>query len=164
MKTLSTSSPRRCVFMDRDGVINENARPGEYIRTWDEFKFIPSALDWIRLFNALDYLVIVVTNQRGVALGQMTVSDLNLIHENMCGRIADLGGRIDDIFACPHAAGACDCRKPRPGLVIEAARKWNISVPDSVMIGDSSSDEALAVSCGLRFIPVRDGRIVPDLK
>jgi D-glycero-D-manno-heptose 1,7-bisphosphate phosphatase len=149
--------------MDRDGVINENARPGEYIRTWEEFKLIPAAVDWIRLFNSLDLLVIVITNQRGVALGQMTADELGRIHENMCKTLIGLGARIDDVLSCPHALETCDCRKPKPGLVLEAVRKWNISIDDSVMIGDSPVDEELAVCCGLRFVPASHGRLVSNV-
>jgi hypothetical protein len=74
---------RRCVFLDRDGVINFKPAQGEYIRTWREFRLISSVVDWIRLFNALDLLVIVVTNQRGVALGYVDPGELARIHDNM---------------------------------------------------------------------------------
>jgi D-glycero-D-manno-heptose 1,7-bisphosphate phosphatase len=154
---------RRCVFMDRDGVINRKPPPGEYIRTWKEFTFIPAAVDWIRLFNALDLLVIVVTNQRGVALGRVAHAELQRIHDRMRAHLGEAGARIDDIFTCPHEKDTCECRKPKPGLVLDAARKWNISISDSLMIGDSASDRALAISCGLRFVPVAEGQIIDDL-
>ena len=154
---------RRCVFMDRDGVINQKAKPGEYIRTWEEFKLIPAAVDWIRLFNALDLLVIVITNQRGVALGQMTIEELGLIHENMRKTLMGMGAHIDDVFSCPHAIGTCNCRKPKPGLALEAVRKWNISIADSIMIGDSPADREFAITCGLRFIPVSQGHVASNL-
>ncbi|MEO8593020.1 MAG: HAD family hydrolase [Candidatus Solibacter sp.] len=150
---------RRCVFLDRDGVINVKAKPSEYIRTWEEFHFLPGIVDWIRLFNLLDLLVIVVTNQRGVARGLMTADDVAEIHRRMTGQIAAQGGRIDDIFCCPHEEGACSCRKPRPGMVLEACDRWNIDLSGSLLIGDSDSDEQLALACGLRFVRVRDGRI-----
>jgi D-glycero-D-manno-heptose 1,7-bisphosphate phosphatase len=149
--------------MDRDGVINENAEPGQYIRRWEDFKLIPATVEWIRLFNALDLLVIVVTNQRGVALGHLTANELGQIHENMCKTLASQGAHIDDVFSCPHAKGACDCRKPQPGLVLRAAAKWNIALGESLMIGDSVCDQELAHSCGLRFLRVSSGRIVRDL-
>src|SRR6476469_765220 len=74
---------RRCVFLDRDGVINVAPPPGEYVRRWEEFRFLPGVADWIRLFNALDLLVIVVTNQQGVAKGLVRPEDLTTIHRNM---------------------------------------------------------------------------------
>jgi D-glycero-D-manno-heptose 1,7-bisphosphate phosphatase len=155
---------RRCVFLDRDGVINYKAKPGEYVRTWEEFRLIPAVVDWIRLFNALDLLVIVVTNQRGVALGLVAPEELGRIHENMRDQLLALGARIDDVFCCPHAEGVCECRKPRPGLVLEAARKWDIDLARSITIGDSVTDRELAQQCGMRFIAVADGRVVDSLQ
>jgi D-glycero-D-manno-heptose 1,7-bisphosphate phosphatase len=143
---------RPCLFLDRDGVINEPARRGEYINTWDEFRFLPNVADWIRLFNALDYLVIVVTNQRGVALGHTKPEDLEEIHRKMVASLAEVGARIDDIFCCPHDYEACDCRKPRPGLVKQACRKWKIDLKRSLLVGDTELDEEFARNCGLRFV------------
>jgi D-glycero-D-manno-heptose 1,7-bisphosphate phosphatase len=151
---------RRCVFLDRDGVINYNPPIGEYVRTWEEFRLIPNIVDWIRLFNSLDLLVIVVTNQRGVALGLVATEELARIHENMRDQLLRFGARIDDVFSCPHDKDVCDCRKPRPGLVLEAARKWDIDLARSLMIGDSPSDQELARRCGMQFVAVSDGRIV----
>jgi D-glycero-D-manno-heptose 1,7-bisphosphate phosphatase len=151
---------RRCVFLDRDGVINVKALEGEYIQNWSEFQFLPNIADWIRLFNALDFLVIVVTNQRGVALGRMSLDDVAGIHRRMIRELADQGAKIDDVFVCPHEAGVCQCRKPKPGLVEQARDKWDIEVAASLMIGDSDSDEQLAAACGMRFLRARDGRLV----
>jgi histidinol-phosphate phosphatase family protein len=151
---------RRCVFLDRDGVVNYKPKAGEYVRSWEEFQLIPAVADWIRLFNALDLLVIVVTNQRGVALGLMTPEELTRIHKNMQDRLLDLDARIDDVYCCPHDEGVCDCRKPRPGLVLEAARKWGVDLGQSILIGDSLSDQELAQRCGMRFVAVAEGRVV----
>jgi histidinol-phosphate phosphatase family protein len=150
---------RRCVFLDRDGVINVKAAAGDYIRSWEQFKILPAVVDWIRLFNALDLLVIVVTNQRGVAKGLMTAADLDEIHQRMCSALAERGARVDDVFSCIHAEGACDCRKPRAGLVVAAARKWDVDLSHSILIGDSNSDRELADACGMRFIGVHGGTI-----
>ena len=152
-------SGRACVFLDRDGVINVKAPDGEYVRTWTDFHFLPGIADWIRIFNALGLLVIVVTNQRGVALGRMSEADLQVIHGNMLRDLAAQGARIDDVFYCPHAAGVCDCRKPKPGLVEQARARWGIDLAASLMIGDSDSDAELAAVCGLRFLRARDGRL-----
>lgn len=154
-------SGRACVFLDRDGVINVKAPEGEYVRTWAEFEFLPNIADWIRIFNALGLLVIVVTNQRGVALGLMTEEDVNTIHDNMRRALEQQGARIDDVFYCPHAAGECDCRKPKPGMVHRARDKWGIDLASSLMIGDSDSDAELAAVCGLRFLRARDGHLAP---
>lgn len=154
---------RSCVFLDRDGVINVKAQPGEYIRSWSEFRFLPNITDWIRLFNALDYLVIVLTNQRGVALGLVRVEDLEEIHRNMVAALDAAGARIDDVLYCPHHENACDCRKPKPGMVESACRKWDIDLSRSLLIGDSSNDEELARNVGLRFLWADDGNLRPPI-
>jgi histidinol-phosphate phosphatase family protein len=151
---------RPCLFLDRDGVINVKPPEGEYVRTWGEFRLIPAAVDWVRLFNAAGHLVVVVTNQRGVARGLMRLDDVADIHARMTAELARRGARVDDILVCPHEEGTCDCRKPRPGLVREAQRRWDIDLGRSLLVGDSESDQQLAVNCGLRFLMARDGRIV----
>jgi histidinol-phosphate phosphatase family protein len=151
---------RRCVFLDRDGVINEKAAPHEYIRDWSEFRFLPNIADWIRIFNALGFLVIVITNQRGIARGMMMSASVEEIHRHMIRELAARGAIVDDVFMCPHEENTCECRKPRPGMVLDAQAKWGIDLPGSLMIGDSDDDAALAVSCGLGFLRAADGRIV----
>lgn len=151
---------RNCVFLDRDGVINVKAAPHDYIRNWRQFKFLPNITDWIRIFNTLDYLVIVITNQRGVARGLIQPGDLDEIHNNMISELASKGARIDDLFCCPHHDNACECRKPRPGLVLQAQQKWDLNFDRSVLVGDSDSDEELAANTGLKFIRVAHGSIV----
>lgn len=149
----------RCVFLDRDGVINEEPEPHEYIRSIGEFRLLPNIADWIRLFNALEFLVIVITNQRGVARGLMTEAALASIHSHMLEELAAKGARIDDVFYCPHEENSCHCRKPKPGLVYAARDKWNIDLAHSLLLGDSDSDEQLAAACGIRFVRVLDGRL-----
>jgi D-glycero-D-manno-heptose 1,7-bisphosphate phosphatase len=151
--------PRPCVFLDRDGVINQKIEGG-YVRSWSEFKLLPNISDWIRLFNALDHLVIVVTNQRGVALGQMTIQDVEAIHDKMLQELESQGAHIDDIFICPHAKDACDCRKPLPGLVLQAQQEYDIDLSRSLLIGDSDSDRQLARACGIRFLRAENGRLI----
>jgi len=150
----------RCVFLDRDGVINEKAPPGGYIETRQQFRLLPQAAEWIRLFNALDFLVIVVTNQRGIARGLVAETELALIHQKMRDELGERGARIDDIFYCPHDLDSCECRKPKPGMIHAARDKWNIDVERSLILGDSDCDEELAAACGARFLRVVDGRIV----
>ena len=151
---------RRCLFLDRDGVINAAPPEGEYIRRWEEFRLLPEAVSWIRLFKAAGYLAIVLTNQRGIALGLMSEADLCELHEKMRAELAAQGAILDDIFYCPHEEGSCNCRKPLPGLVLEAQRKWNIDLSASLLIGDSQRDRLLAERCRIPFALVRDGRVV----
>jgi len=145
------------VFLDRDGVINEKAPPHDYVRDWSGFRLLPNIADWIRIFNALDYLVIVITNQRGIARGVMTPESVDDIHRRMLDSLARLGSRIDDVFLCPHEENACDCRKAKPRLIFQAQAKWDIDTARSLMIGDSEDDAGLAAACGMRFLRV-DGR------
>lgn len=151
---------RRCVFLDRDGVINVKPADGEYIRSWEEFKFIPEVVDWIRLFNVLGFMVIVVTNQRGVGRALIQPEVLHEIHSKMVAELARAGARVDDVLFCPHEEDTCDCRKPKPGLIVQAQKKWDIDTEGSVLIGDSERDRLLADRCGMRFILVRNGRII----
>ncbi len=152
----------RCVFLDRDGVINEKPAPHDYIRTVDEFRLLPNIADWIKLFNALEFLVIVITNQRGVARGLMTEAALASIHSRMLEELAAKGARIDDVFYCPHEENSCHCRKPKPGLVYAARDKWNIDLAHSLLLGDSDSDQQLAAACGVPFLRVQDGSLLKD--
>jgi len=151
---------RPCVFLDRDGVINAAPPEGEYITRWEDFRLIPETVDWIRLFKALGYLVIVVTNQRAVARGLLPAADLEEIHRRMREALAEKGAPIDDVYCCPHEEGTCPCRKPQPGLVLEAVRKWGIDLAASILIGDSPRDRELAKGLGITYIEVREGRIV----
>ncbi len=150
---------RRCVFLDRDGVINVAPLPGDYIRRWEDFELIPGIVDWLRLFRALGYLVIVVTNQRSIARGLVSGETIAEIHRRMRATLAARGAPLDDVWCCPHEEGTCNCRKPRPGMVQEAAAKWDIDLTASVMMGDSERDRQLAAICGLTFIQVRDGHV-----
>jgi len=151
---------RRCLFLDRDGVINAAPPAGAYIRCWEEFRLLPEVVSWIRLFKAAGFLAIVITNQRGIALGVMSESDLLALHEKMRAALAAQGAILDDIFYCPHAEDACDCRKPLPGMVIEAQKKWDIDLAASLLVGDGERDRLLAERCGIPFALVRDGCVV----
>ena len=150
---------RRAVFLDRDGVINRKPSPHDYIRSWEQFELMPAITDWIRLFNALELLVIVVTNQRGVARGLVTAAALDDIHTRMKHALEEQGARLDDIFCCPHGENSCECRKPKPGLIRAAQEKWEIDLKHSLYLGDSDDDQLLAESCGIPFRWVENGRL-----
>jgi histidinol-phosphate phosphatase family protein len=149
----------RCVFLDRDGVINAAPPPGEYITRWADFHLMPGIVDWIRLIRALGFLVIVATNQRAVALGRITLAGLEEIHRRMAELLAEAGAPLDDVFCCPHAEGECDCRKPQTGLIRAAAGKWGIDLAGSFLIGDSWRDRETARNAGLTFIEASGGHI-----
>lgn len=135
-----SSEMNKAVYLDRDGIINQKLE-NDYVKNWDEFNFLPGAIEAIKAITEKGYLVIVVTNQRGIARGLMTEKDLEEIHRRMCEELQKHGAHIDDIFFCPHdIKDNCNCRKPKPGMLIEAQKKWNIDFAQSYIIGDSESD------------------------
>jgi D-glycero-D-manno-heptose 1,7-bisphosphate phosphatase len=151
------------VFVDRDGVINVKAPEGDYVTGWERFQFAPGALSGLVLLAGLNVPVVVVTNQRGIALGRFSEADLELIHTNMLAAVAAAGGRIDAIYHCPHDGG-CDCRKPATGMFERAAAELGIELADAVMIGDSPSDMEAAARIGALRVLVTDaaGEDAPD--
>lgn len=147
------------VFLDRDGTINEKPPDGEYVLSPDQLKLLPSAAAAIRKLNAGGVKVIVLTNQRCVARGLLSMDALESIHHRLRDLLAEYGARIDAFFVCPHEEGTCECRKPRPGLFHEAIRADpSIDLSRSVMIGDSWTDfeaaSAAGVPCILLATPV----------
>jgi len=150
---------RRCLFLDRDGVINAAPPPGEYIETWEQFRLLPEVVSWIRLFKTAGYLAIVITNQRGVALGRHSEAALQALHERMHAALASQGAVLDDIFYCPHAENSCDCRKPLPGMILAAQKKWDIDLAASLFIGDGERDRLIAERCGISFVLVHNGKV-----
>ena len=142
----------RTVFLDRDGVINRKLE-NDYVKSWDEFQFLPGVIGAIKAINEKGYLVIVVTNQRGIAKGLMTEKDLEEIHRRMLKELKKHGAHIDDIFYCPHdISDNCNCRKPKPGMLIQAQKKWDIDFAQSYIIGDSNSDIEAGQQVGCRGI------------
>ena len=147
--------PRRAVFLDRDGVLNRKAPEGSYIATLDQFELLPGALEAVAEFGRAGYLVIVVTNQRGVARGLVTLADLECIHDRLRARTLEAGGQIDHIYICPHDySDNCECRKPHPGMILQAARDYCLELADSWVIGDSASDIEAGQRAGCRTICV----------
>ncbi len=143
----------RTVFLDRDGVINRKAPEGEYIARWGDFHFLPGAEEAIAALNRSGRRVIVVTNQRGVALGRYTSADVDALHAQMQKHLADHGARIDAFYCCPHDKNQCECRKPKTGLIEQAFRDFpDASAVTSLIIGDSLSDIEAARRLGMRSI------------
>jgi D-glycero-D-manno-heptose 1,7-bisphosphate phosphatase len=148
---------RPAIFLDRDGVVNQNR--DDYVKSWGEFCFLPGTLPALRQLARLQLPVIIVTNQAGIARQMTTRQAIDEIHTNMLAAITHSGGRVDDIYLCPHqAADGCDCRKPRPGMLLEAARRHNIDLSRSVLIGDAETDLLAGERAGCRTILVLSGR------
>jgi histidinol-phosphate phosphatase family protein len=140
------------VFLDRDGVINVKAPPGQYTESWDEFSFLPGAVEAVGRLRAAGLKVVVVTNQRGVALGRMSAADVEAIHEAMI----DAGVGVDRVYYCPHDDGECDCRKPLPGMLERAAREVpGVSLGRAAaIVGDSETDMEAGRAVGAVLVKV----------
>lgn len=145
-------------FVDRDGTINEKAPEGDYVKSWEEFRFLPGAPEALRALSEAGLKVVVVTNQRGIALGRMTEADLADIHARMLERLEAGGARIDAIYHCPHEEGACDCRKPRTGMFERARSELpDVDFSRSVTIGDSERDMGAGRAVGSRLVRIGAG-------
>lgn len=150
------------IFLDRDGVINQNR--ADYVRTWEQVEFLPGVFDALRRLAGSDYAVIVVTNQSAVGRGIMAAERLQAIHDRIAQRIAAEGGRLDAFYACPHRPDdGCDCRKPRPGMLLQAAAELDIDLAASFLVGDAVTDVDAALAAGCRPVMVRTGRGVSQL-
>jgi histidinol-phosphate phosphatase family protein len=131
----------RAVFLDRDGVLNERPVHHAYVTSSDELVVLPSVPRALRLLKDLGFLLIVVTNQRGIARGIMSHKDLDAVNSGLAQKLAVAGVSLDAIYSCPHAEDeGCQCRKPRPGMLLRAAREWSLSLSDSYLVGDAPSD------------------------
>ncbi len=149
---------RPALFLDRDGVIIENR--DQYVRSWDDVAFLPGALDALAALRGSRYALVIVTNQSAVGRGIITLAEADAINRRVVAEIEKNGGRVDGVFVCPHApADACDCRKPRPGLLLQAAAALDLDLSQSVMVGDAISDLLAGQNAGIRrtFL-VRTGR------
>jgi D-glycero-D-manno-heptose 1,7-bisphosphate phosphatase len=147
----------KLVILDRDGVINHDS--DQFIKSPDEWRPIPGSLEAIARLNHAGYRVVVATNQSGIGRGLFDMGTLNAIHEKMHRALAQVGGRIDAIFFCPHTADAdCDCRKPRSGLLQEAARRYHVDMTTVPCIGDSLRDLMAAEEVGAQPMLVLTGK------
>lgn len=145
------------IFLDRDGVINENS--AEHVKSWDEFHFIPGALESIRELTLTGLPIFVVTNQAVVNRGIITAAELDAIHQRMTEAISKAGGVITKVYYCPHDSHEnCDCRKPASGMLLRAANEYGIDLTRSFLVGDAWTDVAAGVNVGARSILLMTGR------
>lgn len=155
------------VFLDRDGVINRKLPEGEYVSSWERFELLPGVLEAMQALKAAGLRVVVVTNQRGVALGRYSTADVEAIHARLQALLTE-GGRsagavgqagqagVDAFYYCPHDKRMCRCRKPLPGMFEQAQAQFpRIEAERSVMVGDSLSDIEFGRAVGMRTIFVR---------
>ena len=137
------------IFLDRDGVINEK-RDNDYVKCWEEFKFIPGSIEAIANFSTIFSFIGVVTNQRGVGRGLMKEFDLKNIHLNMLMEIQKSGGKIDEIFYCTDVDNNSNNRKPKIGMALQAKLKFpKIDFAKSIMVGDQFTDMEFGRNAGM---------------
>ncbi|MGQ3685168.1 MAG: D-glycero-alpha-D-manno-heptose-1,7-bisphosphate 7-phosphatase [Candidatus Loosdrechtia sp.] len=152
---------RKAVFLDRDGTVIVHE---PYLSSPDQLKLLPNAVEGIQLFKQHGYLAIIVTNQSGIARGFFDEERLILLHNKLLNMLAREGIVVDDIFYCPHYSEGvidrytidCDCRKPKPKMLFDAARRHCIDLSQSVMIGDSDTDMLAGKNAGCCCVLIGD--------
>ena len=143
----------RYIFLDRDGVLNRRPPEGGYVTRWSEFAWLPGSIEAVARMNRAGLTVLVVTNQRGIALGLYSEEGLAQIHRNMRADLAQHGAHVDAIYYCPHDRGVCDCRKPGTGMFEQARKDFpELSGENSVMLGDSITDIQAGKAFGMKTI------------
>ena len=153
----------KAAFLDRDGVINRKApTEGEYITRWEEMQILPGVVEAITLLNRTGFRVIVVSNQRCVAKGLLTIRELDSLHQRLRTELHVNGAKIDEIYYCPHEEQPqCSCRKPEPGMLFAAASEHEIDLNSSWMIGDSEKDVEAGRRAGCRTARILRPLVTP---
>ena len=171
VKAKNLSEPQKAIFLDRDGTINRHIG---FLRAPEELELLPGAADAIKRINESGYLAVVITNQPVIARGEVSVEGLEVIHNKLETELGKHGAYIDGLYYCPHHPDKgfegevvelkfdCDCRKPKPGLILKAAKDFNISVEDSWMIGDGSNDVGAGKNAGCKTGLIKNSDQVDD--
>ena len=154
---------KKTVILDRDGVLNRKPPRAQYVRSWDEFEWLPGALAALRTLQDAGYRVVVLSNQAGIARGAMTGADLTAIHSAMADEVSAAGGKIEAIYHCPHDWDAgCECRKPRPGMLFQAQHDLNLDLSQTTFVGDDERDAEAAERAGCLFAKISPDRSLKD--
>ena len=165
MKNLKNIDSSWTLFIDRDGVVNDE-KHDDYIHTWEEFKFYKGVKEAFEIFNRKLGVIVIITNQRGVAKGLTKIEDLRLIHDNMQEEIEEAGGRIDNIYVCTEMES--ENRKPNTGLGLQAIKDFpEIDLSKSLMIGNTLSDMKFGRNLGIAiniFLPTTRKEVPLDHK
>jgi D-glycero-D-manno-heptose 1,7-bisphosphate phosphatase len=146
------------VFLDRDGVIIQNRE--NYVQNWNDVEFIPGSLQALKQLSQSTYKIIFISNQSAVGRGIISIAQVESINQRIIEKITEAGGRVDGLFMCPHTPDDhCYCRKPSPGLILQAAEEFYIDLPSSILIGDAFTDIQAGSAAGItRLILVETGR------
>ena len=144
----------KLIALDRDGIVNEDSPA--YVKSLAEWHTVPGSMNAIAKLKRHNYKVVIATNQSGIARSLFTLDTVNILHQHMLDEIKQAGGTLDGIFMCPHKPeDNCDCRKPKPGLLLQAAKKFNIKPEEILMIGDSIRDILAAKNCGAQAMFIK---------
>jgi len=147
----------KTVIVDRDGTINYDS--DDYIKSVAEWRPVPGSIEALARLSQAGYRVVVATNQSALGRGLFNAATLAAIHDAMCRAVARAGGRIDAIFYCPHTPEAnCDCRKPKPGMLLDIARRFNLSLGEVPAVGDALRDLQAAAAAGAQPVLVLTGK------
>jgi len=145
---------KKCVFFDRDGIVNKHPGPG-YVERWEDFVLLPEFAAVLRTVLGLGYEAVVVTNQRGIAKGVVPMKEVERMHSNLRALLEkEHNLKLLDILYCPHHEGECNCRKPKPGMLLEAAKRHGLDLKASWMIGDDERDVEAGRRAGCRTVLV----------
>jgi D-glycero-D-manno-heptose 1,7-bisphosphate phosphatase len=145
------------VFLDRDGVINENR--DDHVKSWSEFRFLPGVPEAIRRLTHAGCRVFVISNQAIVSRGLVSHHVVDSVHGLMLGELDRLGARVDAVAYCPHRPEQdCPCRKPRPGLLLKLAMRFGLDLNNAVVVGDALTDMEAGMAVGCKTILVMTGR------
>lgn len=151
---------RRIVVLDRDGVINRDL--GRHVLSWEEFEFLPGALEAIARLTERGFLLSVASNQSAVEAGTLSMDELAMIDRRMRAEVVNAGGLITSSHYCPHTPFShCLCRKPRPGLLLDIARRHAVEPQSLIVIGDAMRDAEAAHAVGARAVLVASGKPLP---
>ena len=153
---------RKAVFLDRDGVICENR--DDYVKSWEEFVWIPGAKKALSRLRRHGYITVVITNQSAIGRGIVSRETVDKIHQRMGEEVAQTGGKIEKIYYCPHKPeDGCSCRKPEPGLLLQAAEDLKLDLRTSYLVGDAITDIEMGHKIGSRTIMVKTGKGLSEL-
>jgi len=151
---MKRNKKRKCVFFDRDGIVNE-APFKRYVEKWQEFRLKPEFPVVLRIVTEKGYDAIVVTNQKGIAVGALKKRNVEYIHRKLREKLEkEHGLSLLDIVYCPHDDNECLCRKPKPGMLLASADKYGIDLKKSWMIGDQERDVEAGINAGCKTILV----------
>ena len=144
------------IFLDRDGVINENR--SDYVKIWDEYIFFPNIFEPLKRLAKTEYVIVIISNQSPIGRGLVQQKIIENINTRMKTEIERQGGRVDAIYFCPHKpSDNCNCRKPAPGMLLLAAQELEIDLGNSYFIGDAVSDVEAAFAAGCQPVYVLTG-------